>query len=101
MPMFQARMTPHKLSKRVETDDGLGFTYPDYSEPSDVLLYLTKPTPTDFNQNEFYAQQQDATAFTYEEVNRGDLIDSEWQVKTVEQMKNGEYCLGLVAYGEQ
>lgn len=100
MPMFQARMTEHELKKKVEKDDGLGFTYSEYGEPQTVLLYLTKPTPTTYNQNEYYTEQYDATAFTYEKVDSGDLIDGSWVVSTVEVIKGQQYVLGLVAYGE-
>lgn len=100
MPMFQARMTQHELKKKVEVDDGLGFTYSEYGEPQTILLYLTKPTPTDYNQNEYYTKQYDATAFTYESVGLGDLVDGSWEVANVEKIKGNEYVLGLVAYAK-
>lgn len=98
--MFRARMTKHAIQEPTKVDDGLGFTYEELSEPQDALIYITRPTATVFNQNEFYAPQQDATAFTFEEVKKGSVIDGSWKVETVDTIKGNEYVLGLAAYGE-
>lgn len=105
--MFRGRMTGHEVRKPTETDDGLGFKSFEYSEPTEVLMYLTTPTQTEFNQNEFYLSHYAATALTYEEVELKSLVDDEWRVDSVTRLKGEsatpvvvEYVLGLNKYGE-
>lgn len=97
--MFRGRMTSHKLSRHTKATDGLGFSYDSLGEPENVLLYLTTPTETTFNQNEYYLSQYAATAFTFEDIEEGDVIDGAWRVDTVTMIKGRERVLGLNRYG--
>lgn len=92
-------MTSHELRKQTKATDNLGFSYSTLGEPEDVLLYLTTPTETTFNQNEYYLSQYAATAFTFENIKEGDVLDDEWRVDTVTLIKGRERVLGLNRYG--
>lgn len=98
--MFRARMTEHEVCKPVIKDDGLGFEYTEYKEPEKVLMYITKPTQSTLNQNEFLLPKHDCTAFTFEEVEERSLIDGMYEVVSVEEIKGSEYVLGLVGFGD-
>lgn len=92
-------MTSHELREHIKAKDNLGFSYSTLGEPKDVLLYLTTPTETTFNQNEYYLSQYAATAFTFENIKEGDVLDDEWRVDTVTLIKGRERVLGLNRYG--
>lgn len=92
-------MTSHELRKQTKATDSLGFSYSTLGEPEDVLLYLTTPNETTFNQNEYYLSQYAATAFTFENIKEGDVLDDEWRVDTVTLIKGRERVLGLNRYG--
>lgn len=98
--MFRGRMTEHSVRTASEVDDGLGFKGMQYSEPTTVLMYLTTPTQTEFNQNEFYMSRYAATALTYDKVEKDSLIDDVWRVDSVTQLKN-ERVLGLNRFGDE
>ena len=107
--MFRARMTEHEVSPPVTKDDGLGFEYYEHTDttaidsPKDIyysLMYVTAPTQSVFNQNEFNTPKHDAVAFTYDEVEEHSLIDGTWEVVSVEKINGNELVLGLVRYGD-
>ena len=98
--MFRARMTEHKIQEPIKKQDGLGFAFDDYDEPRTVLMYITVPTKSVFNQNEFFTTRYDAVAFTFEDVPKGALIDGEFKVETANWFKMTEKVLELSRIGE-
>lgn len=107
--MFRARMTEHEVSPPTVRDDGLGFEYYEHGDsvlvdsPKDTyfsLMYITSPTQSVFNQNEFNAPKHDATAFTFDEVEEHSVIDGVFEVISVEKIKGSEFVLGLVKFGD-
>ena len=96
--MFRGRMIEHSIEKPIAKDDGLGFSYADYEKPTEAYIYIAKPTASDYNQNEFYTQRYEATAFTFDSLPLGTRIDSKWKVESVDQVKQ-QFALGLVAIG--
>lgn len=98
--MFRSRMTKHEIQEPIAKTDGLGFAFDDYDEPRAVAMYVTTPTQSTFNQNEFLAPRYDAVAFTFEDVPRGALIDGEFMVETANWFKATEKYLELSRIGE-
>lgn len=98
MPMFRARMTEHSIQEPIRKEDGLGFAFDEYDEPRAALLYITEPTRAEFNQNEFYANQYDATAFTFDSVPLGSLVDKTYRVEDVSRLRQ-ESVLSLTRVG--
>ena len=92
-------MTEHSVSVPIRKTDGLGFAFDDYDEPRAVTMYVTTPTPSTFNQNEFYAPRYDAVAFVLEDLPQGTLIDSEYKVETSTPYKGFEWVLELKRIG--
>lgn len=91
-------MKEYEIQRPMDMDDGLGFAYQDYMEPSKACLYISKPTASDYSQNELYTQRYEATAFILEELPQGTLIDSSWKVDSCEPYKQ-MFVLGLTKYG--
>lgn len=96
--MFRGRMKAYSIEKPIIEDDGLGFEYIDYEAPVKGFIYITKPTASDYNQNEFYTQRYEATAFTFDSLPLGTRIDETWSVESVDGLK-GQYVLGLRKIG--
>ena len=92
-------MKEHEIQKPIRMDDGLGFTYEGFEKPSKAYLYISKPTASDYNQNELYTQRYEATAFTLNALPVAALIDSSWKVESCEPHKQ-MFVLGLSRFGE-
>lgn len=97
--MFRSRMTEHSIQEPIARNDGLGFAFDDYDEPRAVAMYVTTPTQSSFNQNEFLAPRYDAVAFVLEELPQGTLIDGTYTVETSSPYKGFEWVLELKRIG--
>ena len=97
--MFRARMTEHKIQEPIAKTDGLGFAFDGYDEPRTVAMYITTPTQSAFNQNEFLTTRYDAVGFSLEDLPKGTLIDEEFTVETSTPYKGFEWVLELKRIG--
>lgn len=97
--MFRSRMTEHQIQEPIEKTDGLGFAFDDYDESRAVLMYITTPTYSIYNQNEFYTSLVDAVALCQESLEPGTIVDGEYKVVSCVPYGGVEYVIELKRIG--